>query len=103
MIKVSIMYPNEEGQRFDMTYYLKNHMPMIQEKLGDALKGMTVEQGISGGGSGTPPDFIAIGQLFFESLESFQTAFAPHGELFSADVPNYTDIKPRLQISEVLV
>ena len=39
MIKFSIFYPNEEGKTFDMDYYVNSHIPMIQEKLGGALKG----------------------------------------------------------------
>ena len=29
MIKVSVMYVNEEGKEFDMDYYCKSHMPMV--------------------------------------------------------------------------
>lgn len=28
MIKISILYPNRKGNRFDMNYYLNIHMPM---------------------------------------------------------------------------
>ena len=31
MIKVSVMYPNPEGSRFDMTYYCNTHMPNIRD------------------------------------------------------------------------
>ena len=34
MIKVSILYPNKPGSRFDMNYYLANHMPMAIQRLG---------------------------------------------------------------------
>ena len=34
MIKVSVLYPNGNGAKFDMNYYLKSHMPMVQQKLG---------------------------------------------------------------------
>ncbi|MEU7811166.1 hypothetical protein [Pseudonocardia sp. NPDC049154] len=49
MIKVSSLYPYNEGSRFDMDYYLGQHIPMVQEKLGAALKGVSVEQGAAGG------------------------------------------------------
>jgi len=41
--------------------------------------------------------------LRFESVEAFQRAFGPHAEAIMADIPNYTDIEPMLQISEVLL
>ena len=34
MIKVAILYPNEEGKTFDMEYYKTNHMPMLAELYG---------------------------------------------------------------------
>lgn len=101
MIKVSVLYPNEEGKKFDMDYYLKSHIPMVQEKLGAALKGGAVEQGLSGAEPGSPATYVAMGHLLFDSVEAFQSAFGPHAEAIMADVPNYTDIQPTLQISEV--
>jgi uncharacterized protein (TIGR02118 family) len=101
MIKVSVLYPNEEGKKFDMDYYCNSHIPMVQEKLGAALKGGAVEQGLSGAEPGSPATYVAMGHLLFDSVEAFQSAFGPHAEAIMADVPNYTDIQPTLQISEV--
>jgi uncharacterized protein (TIGR02118 family) len=101
MIKVSVMYPNTEGSTFDMTYYCDKHMAMVREKLGAALKGVAVEQGLAGALPGSPPPFLALGHLLFESLEAFQAAFAAHGQTFLADVPNFTNTQPTIQISQV--
>jgi uncharacterized protein (TIGR02118 family) len=101
MIKVSVFYPNEEGKRFDMDYYLKSHIPMLQEKLGAALKGGAVEQGLGGAEPGSLATYVAMGHLLFDSVEAFQNSFGPHMETIMADIPNYTDIQPVLQISEV--
>lgn len=103
MIKVSILYPNEDGKKFDMDYYLNSHIPMVQEKLGSAMKGGSVDQGINGGAPGSPPIYIAMAHLLFDSLESYQSAFGPHTETILADIPNYTDIQPAMQISEVKI
>jgi uncharacterized protein (TIGR02118 family) len=37
------------------------------------------------------------------SLEAFQAAREPHAQEIVADIANYTDIQPVLQISEVIV
>ena len=50
---------------------------------------------------GSPAIYIAMAHLLFESLESFQSAFGPHMDTILADIPNYTDIQPAMQISEV--
>ena len=101
VIKVSVLYPNTAGCKFDMEYYLTRHMPMVQQKLGPACKRMAVEEGIAGGAPGTPATYIAMGHLYFDSTDTFQTAFAPHAQSILADIPNYTDTQPTIQISEV--
>lgn len=101
MIKVSVMYPNSASVEFDIDYYCNTHIPMVSELLGDALKGSAVEAGIAGGAPGEAAPFIAIGHLTFDSIEEFQQAFAPHAEKVMADVPNYTNSQPQLQISDV--
>jgi uncharacterized protein (TIGR02118 family) len=103
MIKVSILYPNNEGSTFDMDYYCNTHIPMTEEKLGAAVKGVMIEQGLSGGAPNSQPTYIAAGHLFCDSLEAFQEAFAPHAETLMADIPNYTNVRPIVQISEVKV
>jgi uncharacterized protein (TIGR02118 family) len=66
VIKVSVLYPNTAGCRFDMNYYLNRHMPMVQQKLGAACKRMAVEEGIAGGAPGAPAIYVAMGHLYFD-------------------------------------
>ncbi len=101
MIKISVLYPAEDGGRFDMDYYLRVHMPMVRDKLGAACKSMAVEQGLSGMMPGTPPTYCVLAHLVFESVEKFQSAFAPHAQAIMADIPNYTSLQPVIQIGEV--
>jgi uncharacterized protein (TIGR02118 family) len=101
MIKVSVLYPNEAGKTFDMDYYLKSHMPMVKTRLGDACRGVAVEQGLGGATPGAPAAYVAMGHLLFDSVDAFQASFAPHGTEILGDIPNYTAIEPVIQISEV--
>jgi uncharacterized protein (TIGR02118 family) len=101
MIRVSVLYPNNVGSTFDMDYYLGTHMPMLRKKMGAALKGMTVDQGISGGQPGTTASNRVIATLMFDSLEAFERAFGPLASEIQADIPRYTNIAPTVQISEV--
>jgi len=39
----------------------------------------------------------------FTSAEDFMAAFMLHAEVLQGDMPNYTDIEPVIQISEVLI
>ena len=102
MIKVTILYPNGEGKKFDMDYYSSKHMPMIANLLGDSLKLYQIDKGIAGR---TPNDvipYLAIGYLYFEKLSAYQNSFKPHADKIRGDVQNYTNIQPIIQISEVL-
>ena len=103
MIKVSVFYPNNNGSKFNMDYYCKSHIPMVQQKLGAVCKGVAVEHGLSGATPGSPPAFVAMGHLYFDTAEAFETAFGPHAQEIMADIPNYTDIPPTLQISDVKI
>ena len=103
MIKVSVLYANEPGRKFDMDYYCRTHISLVQQKLGVACKRVAVEQGVSGATPEARPAYIAMGHLYFDSVEAFQTAFTPHAAEIIADIPNYTDIQPILQISEVKI
>ena len=101
MVKVSVMYPNTTGVQFDMTYYLDRHMPMVGKLLGGALKGMNVEQGLAGGAPGAPAPYVAMCHLLFDSVAAFQAAFDQHSGAILADIPNYTNAQPTIQISQV--
>jgi uncharacterized protein (TIGR02118 family) len=103
MIKVSVFYPERESSKFDMDYYCSRHIPMVREKLGPACKGVAVEQGVGGATPGSRPGFIAMGHLYFDSIEAFQKAFGPHADAIMGDIPNYTDIQPTIQFSEVKI
>ena len=103
MIKVSVMYPHSPGARFDHAYYRDKHMPLLARRLGDACKSYTIDKGLAGGAPGTPATYIGMCHVFCDSVEAFQAAFGPHANEILADIANYTDLKPVMQISEVVV
>ena len=101
MIKVSVMYPNGPDTRFDLNYYLGKHMPMVQAKLGAALKKVEVDHGLGGGEPGAPAPFMAMCHLHFDSVDAFQQAFGANAAEIVADIPNYTNAHPTVLVSEV--
>jgi len=103
MIKVSVMYPNTPGARFNHEYYANTHMPLVKKKMGDACKFYTVDKGLAGGAPGTAATYVGMCHIYCDSVESFQKGFGPHAQDIMADIPNYTDLAPVIQISEVVV
>jgi len=103
MIKVSVMYPNTPGARFDHAYYRDKHMPLVKARMGDTCKTYSVDKGLAGLAPGAPATYIAMCHIFCDSVEAFQAGFMPYAGEIMADVPKYTDLTPVLQISEVVV
>lgn len=103
MIKVSVMYANAPGVRFDHGYYRDRHMPLLKARMGDSCKKYTVDKGLAGGAPGSQAPYVALCHIYCESVDSFQAGFGPHAAEIMADIANYTDVAPVLQISEVVV
>ncbi|HEY4903834.1 MAG TPA: EthD family reductase [Candidatus Sulfotelmatobacter sp.] len=105
MTKISILYPNNKGSRFDMRYYIDTHMPLSIKLLSahSAFKGVSVERGIRGVEPGTDAAFVAMCHFLFDSVEDFMAAFLPHAATLQGDIPNYTDVQPVIQVNEVLI
>ena len=102
LIKVTILYPNGDGKQFDMDYYSTKHMPMVASLLGDSLKFFEIDKGIAGRTPGEPIPYLAIGYFYFDRLSAYQNSFKANAEKIRSDIPNYTNIQPVVQISEVL-
>ncbi len=103
MIKVSVLYANEEGKKFDMDYYSGKHMPLVQSRLDSmGLLRIEVERGISSADPNAPAPVVAIGVLYFNTVEEVHEGFKTHGREIMGDIPNYTDIAPQFQISEIV-
>ena len=103
MIKVSVMYPNTPGSRFDHAYYRDKHMPLLKARMGAACRSYTVDKGLAGGAPGSAPTYVGMCHIFCDSVESFQAGFGPHAKEIMADIANYTDLQPVIQITEVVV
>ncbi|HTV84832.1 MAG TPA: EthD family reductase [Dyella sp.] len=104
MIVINVLYRNTPTVEFNTDYYLKSHIPLARKLLEPALKSISVSKGISDGTADSKAEFLVHTQLHFDSLESFHQAFNPHvDEMLWADLVNYSNEPPVLQISEALV
>ena len=104
MIRVTVAYPNEPGKKFDWDYYLNSHGPMLNKQLGNrGLVKSEVDKGISGPDPSEEAPFVAIAFLTFNTVEEVHEAFKAAGREIMGDIPNFTDIKPTFQISEIVV
>jgi uncharacterized protein (TIGR02118 family) len=100
MIRATALYP--QGGKFDADYYVQKHMPLVAEKCGAALVKWEYDQGVAGGMPGQPAPYVAAGHMYFNSLPEMMQAMAPNIAAILADIPNFTDQQPTMQISEIV-
>lgn len=103
MIKVTVLYPNEQGKKFDFDYYAGTHVPMVVRLLTPMglIKG-EIDKGVSSADPNAPAPFVCVGHLHFNTTDEVHEAFKTHGHDIMADIKNYTEIQPTFQISEVV-
>ena len=97
MITLLVQYPHREHSRFDLDYYLGQHMPMMQGLMGEHLSGWSVHTGIPSG-DGSPLAFGIVAELYFQTPEALGQAMALGAAQGMADVPNFTDIVPVMTV-----
>ena len=103
MIKVSVMYPNQPGVRFDHDYYRTKHLPLIKSRMGAALKYYTIDKALMDAERKPLGAYVAMCHLFCDSLDAYQASFGPHAQEIRRDIQNFTDGTSIHQISEVVV
>jgi uncharacterized protein (TIGR02118 family) len=102
MFKVSVMYPNQQDARFDVEYYRTKHMELVQKHLKPfGLVRTEVLKGISGT-AGQPAPYICIGNLYFTAADGYEKGIAASAGALRADIPNFTNVTPVRQVSEIL-
>jgi uncharacterized protein (TIGR02118 family) len=95
MIRVSVLYA--KGGKFDFEYYASKHMGLVHRLLDSyGLIKSEVDKGM-----GDSP-YAAIGHLIFDNAENMQKGLEAHDPKLAADLPNFSDIKPEFQVSEII-
>jgi uncharacterized protein (TIGR02118 family) len=102
MIRVTALYPKTATSRFDKDYYLNKHILMVKERLTPTgLLGIGADEGLGTLTPGEPPAYEMIGYLEFASVEDLQKSLAAHGAEIIADIANYTDVQPIIQVNRI--
>lgn len=101
MLCITAIYPNDRGSRFDADYYRTSHCPFAQSLLSPhGLAAIRTTIGLAGL-DGSPPPYWAVSEMHFTSRAAFDAAIAAEGPAIFADIPNYTNVTPILQVSEL--
>ena len=103
MIRVTVSYPNEPGKKFDWDYFMGDHMAIVHRELDHrGMVRVEIDKGVSSADPSAPAPLTAAIHLIFNTVEEVHAAFIAAGRPVMGDVPNYTDIQPTIQISEMM-
>jgi uncharacterized protein (TIGR02118 family) len=97
---ITVLYPNQEGVRFDFDYYKNRHATLILRLYGKSIARYELRKGIAGPDGGKPT-YVATINFWIADQQAFDEAQARHAPELIADVPNFTNTQPTIQIDEV--
>lgn len=91
----AVVYPEEPGMTFDESYYVQNHMPLVDrvwKKYGlESWRIVKYTQAFDG----SPPKYRISASLVWQSEDSFRKALTdPEVGAIFADIPKFTNTKP---------
>ena len=98
---ITVMYPNKPGVTFDFDYYLKKHATLIDRLYGASIAKLELRRGTATP-DGSPAPYVAIINIWIADQAAFDSAGAKHGATLIADVPNFTNTMPTIQIEEIV-
>ena len=98
-MSLNVLYPNQDGARFDTAYYRATHIPLAIKVM--KAKSVLLIEGVPMAGAAAP--FAMIAHFQFASSEALTAALADPGMAeVRADVAKFTDIKPTVMLGKSL-
>src|SRR5829696_7803402 len=96
-MSLNVIYPTQEGARFDTNYYRSSHIPLAMKVMKAAS--VILIEGVPMGGA--PAPYVMIAHFQFASAEAVNAALAnPAMAEVRADVAKFTDIKPTVMLGK---
>ena len=98
---ITVLYANTPGVTFDFDYYLQKHATLIHRLYGASIDRLELRRGAATP-LGTPAPYIAVINIWIADQDAFDAAGAQHEATLIADVPNFTNTMPVIQIDEIV-
>ncbi len=96
-MSLNVIYPNQDGARFDLRYYRDTHIPLAMKVM--KADSVLLIEGVPMGAAAAP--YAMIAHFQFASPEALKAALEnPRMAELRADVPKFTDIKPTVMLGK---
>ena len=101
MIRLTVLYPDEEGAFFDWDYYINTHTPLAKRCFGNSVVRWEIDRGIHGEQSEEAAPYMVAAFITLTSLSDFDEVIATHGIKLKADFKNYTNVYPVFLVTNI--
>ena len=98
---ITVLYPAKDNEAFDFDFYLRRHVPLIQDILGKSLHRIEVRKGATSHDGGTPT-YTCVISIWIADWAAYEKAMAVRASELIAEVPLFTRVMPQMQIDEVI-
>jgi uncharacterized protein (TIGR02118 family) len=96
-MSLNVVYPNQDGARFDTSYYRSSHIPLAMKVM--KASSVILIEGVPNGS--TAPPYAMIAHFRFATAEALKAALDnPAMADVRADVAKFTDIKPTVMLGK---
>lgn len=103
MFRSLAMFPKTPGSRFDMDYFLNKHLPLVKTLFKHTgLISIDVEIGVALAPPHPALGYTVITALTFNTLEALEQATASNSARLRADIPNFTNVQPLIQVNQLV-
>jgi uncharacterized protein (TIGR02118 family) len=94
---LNVIYPHQEGAKFDLAYYKSTHIPMVVKVM--KASNVILIEGVPNGT--TPAPYVMIAHIQFPSADALKAGMAnPAMAEVRADVAKFTDIRPTVMLGK---
>ena len=98
-MSLNVIYPNQDGARFDASYYRATHIPLAMKVM--KAVSVTLIEGVPNGA--TPAPYAMIAHFRFASADALNAALTDPGMAeVRADVAKFTDIRPTVMLGKTV-
>jgi uncharacterized protein (TIGR02118 family) len=97
---ITVLYPATDNASFDFQFYLRRHVPLIENILGKSLHNLEVRRG-QPAADGTAPLYTAVISIWIADWAAYETAMAARAKELIDEVPLFTKVMPIIQTDEV--
>jgi uncharacterized protein (TIGR02118 family) len=99
---ITVLYPAKDNDAFDFEFYLRRHVPLIRDILGDSLDRIEVRKGASSQDGAGSPTYTCVISIWIKDWPAYERAIAARASELIAEVPLFTKVMPVMQIDEVI-